>query len=117
MKENLYTRGGARAVYLQGEAGVAAAPENRPHVIHEGSRICIRTYEFYRGEAVMLPLRNGFPIYSNDRVSPIYCLHSDAGVRVGHAIKLEGYGLRVYFDSAAPPGDYFFLTSTVSGRA
>ncbi len=117
MKGDINTRGAARAVYFEPGAGEAVSIEKRPHVIHEGRRICIRTHEFYRSQAIMLPLRNGFPIHSSDRVSPIYCLHSDAGVRVGHAIKLDGFGLRVFFEAAAPPGDYFFLTSTVGGTA
>ena len=117
MKNILDTRGAERAEFIEPGAREAVSVGRRPHVIHEGSRICIRTYEFYRAEAVLLPLRNGFPIHSNDRVAPIYCLHSEAGLRVGHAIKLEGIGLRVYFECAAPPGDYYFHTSTISGRA
>ena len=117
MKGEYQQRAEARAAIFAGEAAKDLNIEKRAEVIHEGRRVRIRTIEFNRDQAILLPLRNGFPIHAKDRVTPVFCLYAENGMRVGHVIKLRDYGLRVFFESAAPAGDYFFYTSTTVGRA
>lgn len=83
----------------------------KPEVVHEGHQIIIRTFETYTAEFVLLNLRNGFPIHSSDRVTPIYALYNSLGMRTGHAIWLPDMGLNLYFDGISPPDRYWFQLS------
>lgn len=117
MKGEYQQRAEARSAVIAGEAAKDLNIVKRADVIHEGRRVRIRTHEYYCDRAILLPLRNGFPIHANDRVTPVFCLYAENGARVGHVIKLPEYGLRVFFETAAPAGEYFFHTATTVGRA
>ncbi len=87
---------------------------DKPTVSHEGKQIYIRTAVCYRQEGILIPLRNGFPLFNTARSAPVYSLLSSEGLRVGTVVKVEAIGLYAYFDTVAPPGRYFIDGDTVS---
>ncbi len=88
-----------------------------PTITHLGSMIGITTSTSHHSEAVLIPLRNGFPLQASDRNSPIFSLMNENGCRAGHAIKVKDFGLVVHFDGLAPSGHYFVRNSSPVGRA
>lgn len=96
---------------------VQSVADTSPAITHLGATVCITTATPYQGEAVMIPLRNGFPLYANDRTSPVFCLLTDDGCRAGHVIKIKDFGLRVHFDGLAGPGHYFIDNNSPVGQA
>ncbi len=91
--------------------------DDKPAITHLGSTVCITTSSTYRNEAVVVPLRNGFPLHACDRRSPIFSLMSEDGCRAGHAVMINNSGLLVHFDDLAPSGRYFVRNSSPVGQA
>ena len=102
--------------------GEAKGPEARTsdrsvEVFHEGRKVRLRITGSDEGRVVMIPLRNGFPLYAADRTAQCFSVTDVHGARVGVAIRLPDYGVRAVFDRPPAPGDYFIRTQTPFGRA
>ncbi len=99
------------------EMGHKTVSETGPTITHLGSMIGITTSTSHQSEAVLIPLRNGFPLQASDRNSPIFSLMNENGCRAGHAIKVKDFGLLVHFDGCAPSGHYFIRNGSPVGQA
>lgn len=88
----------------------------QPRVVHHGSAVLISTKLQYRAEAVMIPLRNGFPLHANNRAASVFCLMGEDGSRVGHVVKVPDFGIRVYFEGLAEPGQYLVNNDSQVGH-
>lgn len=86
-------------------------------IFHEGRQVRIRLNKARRDRVLMIPLRNGFPLYAPDRAAQCFSVIDCTGLRVALAIRLPDYGLRITFDHAPASGDYFIRTYTPIGRA
>lgn len=86
-------------------------------VFHEGQHVRIRVRRRLDERSVMIPLRNGFPLYASDRTAQCFTVLDSCGRRVASAIRLRDYGLHLMFDKPAVSGDYFIRTETPVGQA
>ena len=100
--------------------GAAAhAVENKRdyEIFHEGRQVRIRLNKARQDRVMMIPLRNGFPLYAPDRAAQCFSVIDCMGRRVALAIRLPDFGLRLTFDHVPASGDYFIRTYTPVGRA
>ena len=88
-----------------------------PTVLHEGRSIVIDIPIAAKRDAIMLPLRNGFPIHSTDRNAPVFALYNHFHEVVGLAVKIPGFGLSVHFHKPVPGGRFYFQISGPVGAA
>ena len=88
-----------------------------PTVLHEGRSIVIDLPMGAKRSAVMLPLRNGFPIHATDRNAPVFALYNHFHEVVGLAVKIVGFGLSVHFNRPVPGGRFYFQISGPVGAA
>lgn len=88
-----------------------------PTVIHEGHSIVIDIPTGATRDAVMIPLRNGFPIHSADRHAPVFALYNHFHEVVGLAVKIPGFGLSIHFHEAIHGGRFYFSISGLVGTA
>lgn len=86
-------------------------------VFHEGQHVRIRVRRRLDERSVMIPLRNGFPLYASDRTAQCFSVLDSCGRRVASAIRLSDFGLHVMFDKPAASGDYFIRTQGPVGQA
>lgn len=86
-------------------------------VFHEGQHVRIRMRRRLDERSVMIPLRNGFPLYASDRTAQCFTVLDSCGRRVASAIRLRDFGLHLMFDKPAASGDYFIRTQGPVGRA
>ncbi len=86
-------------------------------VFHEGQHVRIRVRRRLDERSVMIPLRNGFPLYASDRTAQCFSVLDSCGRRVASAIRLRDFGLHVMFDKPATSGDYFIRTQGPLGQA
>jgi len=86
-------------------------------VFHEGQHVRIRVRRRLDERSVMIPLRNGFPLYASDRTAQCFTVLDSCGRRVASAIRLRDFGLHVMFDKPAASGDYFIRTQGPVGQA
>lgn len=86
-------------------------------VFHEGQHVRIRVRQRLDERSMMIPLRNGFPLYASDRTAQCFSVLDSYGQRVASAIRLTDFGLHVMFDKPAASGDYFIRTQGPVGRA
>ncbi len=86
-------------------------------VFHEGQHVRIRVRRRLDERSLMIPLRNGFPLYASDRTAQCFSVLDSCGRRVASAIRLPEFGLHVMFDKPAASGDYFIRTQGPVGRA
>ncbi len=89
----------------------------QPTVLHEGHSIVIDIPTGAKRDAVMLPLRNGFPIHASDRQAPVFALYNHFHEVVGLAVKISDFGLSVHFHNAIPGGRFYFSISDPVGTA
>lgn len=88
-----------------------------PTVLHEGHSIVIDIPSGARRDAVMLPLRNGFPIHVTDRQAPVFALYNHFHEVAGLAVKIPGFGLSLHFNKPVPGGRFYFQISGPVGAA
>lgn len=86
-------------------------------VYHEGSQVRIRVKRRLDQRALVIPLRNGFPLYAADRTAQCFTVLDSQARRAATAIRVPDFGLHVMFDTPPVSGDYFILTQTPVGRA
>ncbi len=86
-------------------------------VFHEGRQVRIRLQRRLEDRSLMIPLRNGFPLYAADRTAQCFSVIDASGRRVAFAVRIPDFGIRLVFDSAPSSGDYFIRTQTPYGRA
>ena len=86
-------------------------------IFHEGRQVRIRLQRRLEDRALMIPLRNGFPLYAADRTAQCFSVIDASGRRIALAVRIPDYGIRVVFDKAPSCGDYFIRTRTPYGRA
>lgn len=86
-------------------------------VYHEGCHVRIRVTRRLDERAVMIPLRNGFPLYATDRTAQCFTVLDSRGCRVATAVRIRDFGLHLMFDTPPTGGDYFIHTQTPVGRA
>lgn len=108
-----------RVVAVRRGAAASEAPgqERIYEVFHEGRQVRIRLNQPHHDRVLMIPLRNGFPLYASDRAAQCFVVLDGFGRRIANAIRLPDYGLRLVFDNPPKPGDYFIRTQTPIGRA
>ncbi len=88
-----------------------------PTVFHEGHSIVIDIPAGAGRNAVMLPLRNGFPVHAADRNAPVFALYNHFHEVVGLAVKIAGFGLSIHFQTATNGGRFYFPISGTVGTA
>ena len=86
-------------------------------VLHEGRRIVVRDPFGDTNTRHLLKLRNGFPIFANDRVTPVFALYSAAHVRVGIVLRMPDFGIVVCFEKPSAGGEFYFHVSGETGTA
>ncbi len=89
----------------------------QPTVLHEGHSIVIDIPAGAKRDAVMLPLRNGFPVHAADRNAPVFALYNHFHEVVGLAVKIAGFGLSIHFQTATNGGRFYFPISGTVGTA
>lgn len=107
--------GAARAV--PGYEALDAPRRTGPTVLHEGRCIVIDIPPGAKRDAIMLPLRSGFPIHVTDRQAPVFALHNHFHDVVGVAVKIPGFGLSVHFKKPVSGGRFYFQISGPVGAA
>lgn len=113
---------GERQLDVQREASVfpkeiQGVEASATEVFHEGQYVRIRVRRRLDERSVLIPLRNGFPLYASDRTAQCFSVLDSCGRRVASAIRLRDFGLHLMFDKPASSGDYFIRTQTPMGRA
>ena len=86
-------------------------------VFHEGQQVRIRVCQRRDERAMMIPLRNGFPLYATDRSAQCFTVIDSQARKVASAIRIRDFGLHLMFDHPPARGDYFILTQTIVGHA
>jgi len=86
-------------------------------VFHEGGQVRIRITQPSDERVMVIPLRNGFPLYAADRAAQCFSVLDSQGRRTAAAIRLPEIGLHLMFDQPPVGGDYFIHTQTPVGRA
>ncbi len=86
-------------------------------IYHEGRQVRIHVTRRLNERAMMIPLRNGFPLYASDRTAQCFTVLDSYSRRVASAVRIRDFGLHVMFDSPPARGDYFIHTQTPVGRA
>ena len=86
-------------------------------IYHEGRQVRIRVTRRLDERALMIPLRNGFPLYAPDRTAQCFTVLDSHSRRVATAVRVRDFGLHVMFDQPPVKGDYFIHTQTPVGRA
>ena len=86
-------------------------------IFHEGRQVRVRLNRASEDRAIMIPLRNGFPLYAPDRMAQCFSVTDCTGRRVAIAIRFAVFGLRLTFDLLPASGDFFIRTYTPVGRA
>lgn len=104
-------------VLRHGATGHVVDQKREFEIFHEGRQVRIRLNRALEGQAIMIPLRNGFPLYAPDRVAQCFSVTDCTGRRVALAIRITNFGLRLTFDHPPASGDYFIRIYTPVGRA
>ena len=86
-------------------------------IYHEGRQVRIRVTRRLDERVVLIPLRNGFPLYASDRTAQCFTVLDSHSRRVATAVRVRDFGLHVMFDQPPTGGDYFIHTQTPVGRA
>ncbi len=113
---------GERQLGIQRKASIFPQETQRleapvTEVFHEGQHVRIRVRRRMDERSMMIPLRNGFPLYASDRTAQCFSVLDSCGRRVASAIRLSDFGLHLMFDKPAASGDYFIRTQGPVGQA
>ena len=86
-------------------------------IFHEGGQIRIRIAQPTGERAMVIPLRESFPLHATDRAAQCFSVLDSHGRRTAAAIRVPDIGLHLMFDEPPAHGDYFIHASKGVGRA